>query len=31
MKKTLTIAYGDDVLLALGYMPRQFSEEAKWT
>ena len=29
MKRTLTIDYGDEVLLALGYSPRQFSEEAK--
>ena len=29
MKRTLTIEYGDDVLLALGYSPRQFSEEAR--
>ena len=29
MKRTLTIDYGDEVLLALGYTPRQFSEEAK--
>lgn len=25
----LTIDYGDDFLLALGYSPRQFSEEAR--
>ena len=29
MKQTLTIEYGDDVLLALGLSPEQFSEEAK--
>ena len=29
MTQTLTIDYGDDVLLALGYSPRQFSEEAR--
>ncbi len=29
MKRTLTIDYGEEVLLALGYSPRQFSEEAK--
>ena len=29
MKRTLTIDYSDEVLLALGYSPRQFSEEAK--
>ena len=29
MKRTLTIDYGDEVLLALGYTPKQFSEEAK--
>ncbi len=29
MKRTLTIDYGDEVLLALGYSPRQFREEAK--
>ena len=29
MKRTLTIDYGDEVLLALGYSPRQFSEEAR--
>jgi predicted HTH domain antitoxin len=29
MKRTLTIDYGDDVLLALGLSPEQFSEEAK--
>ena len=29
MKRTLTIEYGDDVLLALGLSPEQFSEEAK--
>ena len=29
MKRTLTIDYGDEVLLALGYSPKQFSEEAK--
>ena len=29
MKRTLTIDYSDDVLLALGYSPKQFNEEAK--
>ncbi|MDE3259347.1 MAG: UPF0175 family protein [Gemmatimonadota bacterium] len=29
MKRTLTIDYSDDVLVALGYSPRQFGEEAK--
>lgn len=29
MKRTLTIEYGDEVLLALGISPEQFSEEAK--
>ena len=29
MKRTLTIDYGDEVLLALGCSPKQFSEEAK--
>jgi predicted HTH domain antitoxin len=29
MRRTLTIEYGDDVLLALGLSPEQFSEEAK--
>ncbi len=29
MKRTLTIEYGDEVLLALGVSPEQFSEEAK--
>ena len=29
MKRTLTIDYGDEVLLALGYSPSQFSEEAR--
>ena len=29
MKRTLTIDYGDEILLALGYSPKQFSEEAK--
>ncbi len=29
MKQTLTIDYGDDVLLALGLSPKQFKEEAK--
>ena len=29
MKRTLTIDYGDEVLLSLGYTPKQFSEEAK--
>lgn len=29
MKRTLTIDYSDDVLLDLGYSPRQFSEEAR--
>ena len=29
MKRTLTIDYGDEVLLALGYTPRQFNEEGK--
>ena len=29
MKRTLTIDYGDEVFLALGYSPRQFSEEAR--
>ena len=29
MKRTLTIEYGDDVLLALGLSQKQFSEEAK--
>ena len=29
MKRTLTFDYGDEVLLALGYSPRQFSEEAR--
>ena len=29
MKRTLTIEYGDDVLLALGLSPEQFSEEGR--
>ena len=29
MKRSLTIDYGDDVLLALGMSPEQFCEEAK--
>jgi len=29
MQRTLTIDYGDEVLLALGCSPEQFSEEAK--
>lgn len=29
MNRSLTIDYGDDVLLTLGYSPRQFSEEAR--
>ncbi len=29
MRRTLTIEYGDDGLLALGLSPEQFSEEAK--
>jgi len=29
MQRTLTIDYGDEVLPALGYTPKQFSEEAK--
>ena len=29
MNRTLTIDYSDEVLLALGYSPEQFSEEAK--
>lgn len=29
MKRTLTIDYGDEVLLALGYSPRQFSKEVR--
>ena len=29
MKRTLIIEYGDEVLLALGVSPEQFSEEAK--
>ena len=29
MKKTLTIDYSDEVLLAFGCSPEQFSEEAK--
>ena len=29
MKRTLTIDYGDEVLLALGYSPRQFSDDAR--
>ena len=29
MKRTLTIDYSDEVLLALGCSPEQFSEEAK--
>ena len=29
MKRTLTIDYGDEVLLALGCSPEQFNEEAK--
>ena len=29
MKRTLTFDYGDDVLLALGLSPEQFSEEAR--
>ena len=29
MKRTLTIDYSDEVLLALGCSPKQFSEEAK--
>ncbi len=29
MRRTLTIEYGDDVLLALGLSPEQFSEEAQ--
>ena len=29
MNRTLTTNYSDEVLLALGYSPEQFSEEAK--
>ena len=29
MKRTLTIDYGDDVLLALGLSPEQFTQEVK--
>lgn len=29
MKRTMTIDYGDDILLALGLSPEQFSEETK--
>ena len=29
MKRTLTIDYRDEILLALGCSPKQFSEEAK--
>ena len=29
MKRTLTIDYSDEVLLALRYSPKQFGEEAK--
>ena len=29
MKRTLTIDYSDEVLLALGCSPKQFNEEAK--
>ena len=29
MKRTLTIDYSDEILLALGCSPEQFSEEAK--
>jgi len=29
MTRTLTIEYGDDVLLALGLSPEQFTEEVK--
>jgi predicted HTH domain antitoxin len=29
MTRTMTIEYGDEVLLALGVSPEQFSEEAK--
>ena len=29
MKRTLTVDYSEDVLLALGYSPRQFSDEAR--
>ncbi len=29
MKRTLTIDYNDEVLLALGCSPKQFNEEAK--
>ena len=29
MNRTLTIEYGDEVLLALGVSPEQFNEEAK--
>jgi len=29
MKRSLTIHYGDDVLLALGLTPEEFSEEAR--
>ena len=30
MKRSLTIDYGDDVLLALGMSPEQFCEEARF-
>lgn len=29
MKRTLTVEYGDEVLLALGVSPEQFGEEVK--
>ena len=29
MMRTLTIDYGDEILLALGYSPKRFSEEAR--
>lgn len=29
MKRSVTIEYGDDVLLALGLTPEEFSEEAR--
>ena len=30
MEHTLSLAYGDDVLLSLGLSPEEFSEEAKF-
>jgi hypothetical protein len=30
MERTLTIEYGDNILLGLGLSPEQFSEEAKF-